>query len=85
MQERHAYVNVMYMPIPQSVESPTQIYPWETMDLHIDSLEQDDNTNFEEIYPHQEVVISEIYQMPDMSYYQASHELQSQPDTGNLV
>ena len=38
------------------------------MDLDIDALEQDINTDFKENSPYQEGVISEIYQRPDKSY-----------------
>ena len=56
---------------PQSkpTEIPTQIIHRKTSDLDIDSLEQKINIDFEENAPHQEGVISGIYQRPDKSYF----------------
>ena len=51
----------------------------------IDLLEQDINTDFDEHSPHQEGVISEIYQRQDKSYFQEPPELQSLVNTGKLV
>ena len=45
----------------------------------------DINTDSEENSPHQEGVISELYQRPDKSHFQEPCELQSQVDTGKLV
>ena len=54
-------------------------------DSDIDSLEEDINIDFEENSPHQEGVISEIYQWLDKSYFQEPLELQGLVDTGKLV
>ena len=43
------------------------------------------NTNFEENSPFQEGVISEMYQMPDKSFFQESQEFKSLINTGRLV
>ena len=70
---------------PKPTEAPTQIIPRKTLDVDIDSLEQDINVDFEENVPHKEGVISEIYQRPDNLYFQEPPELQSQIDTGKLA
>ena len=49
------------------------------------STPNDINIDFEEISPHQEGVISEIYQRPNKSHFQELPELQSQMDTDKLV
>ena len=60
-------------------------FPEETLDLDIDSLEQDINIYFEENSPHQEGVISEIYQRQDKLCFQEPPKLQSQVDISKLV
>ena len=48
-------------------------------------MEQDINMDFEENSPHQEGVISEIYQRSDKSYFQEPPELQNIVNIGKLV
>ena len=48
-------------------------------------LDTDINMDFEENFPHQEGVISEIYQKPDRSYFKEPPELESLITTGKLV
>ena len=40
---------------------------------------------FEENLPHQEGIISEIYQRPDRNYFQELKDLKSLVDTSNIV
>ena len=46
-----AYADPLYRPYPKPAETPLQAFPRKLTDLDIDALEQDINTNFEEI-PH---------------------------------
>ena len=64
-----AYADQVYRPPLKPTEIPTQVIPRKILDSDIDALEQDINTDFEENSPHQEGVISEIYQRPDKSYF----------------
>ena len=73
--ENTAYAGPFYGPPPKPTEIPTQVIPRKIPDSDIDSLEQGINTDFEENSPHQEGVISEIYQRPDKSHFQESSEL----------
>ena len=50
------------------IESPKEIYQRERDTLVFDSLEHDIGIDCEENYPHQEGVISKIYQRPDKPY-----------------
>ena len=68
--EIQAYADPFYRPPPKPTEIPTQVIPRKILDSDIDLLEQDINMDFEENSPHQEGVISEIYQKPDKSYLQ---------------
>ena len=43
------------------------------------------STDFEDNFPFQEGVISEIYQKPDKSYFQESQEFKSLINTGRLI
>ena len=61
------------------------LIPRKKLNLDIDSLEQDVNIDFEDHSPHQEGVISEIYQKQNKSYFQEPPELQSQVDRSKLV
>ena len=70
---------------PKPVEIPIHLIPRKTLDLDIESLEQDVNIDFEENSSHQEGVISEIYQRPGNSYFQELPEMQGIVDTGKLV
>ena len=83
--EKSAYANPIYRPSPKLIEIPTQLIPRKTLDLDINSLEQDVNIDIEKKCPHQEGVTSEIYQRPDKSYFQELPELQSQVHTDKLV
>ena len=49
------------------------------------NLDMDINTDFEENFPYQEDVISEMYQRPNKSNFQEPPELQSLVSTGKLV
>ena len=80
-----AYADPFYRPPPKPTETPTQVIPRKVLDSDIDSLEQDINTDFEKNSPHQEGVISAIYQRPDKSHFQEPPELQSLVNTGKLV
>ena len=60
----------MYRPLLKAIEPLTQIYPAETKDLDIDSLDRDINTEIEENSSHHTPVISEIYQWVDKWHYQ---------------
>ena len=53
-----AYADPFYRPPPKPDEIPTQVIPRKILDTDIDTLEQDINTDFEEISPYQEGVIS---------------------------
>ena len=64
---------------------PMHLIPRNTSNLDVDSLEHDVKINSEINSPHQEGVISEIYQRPYKLYIQESPELQGQVDTGKLV
>ena len=66
-------------------EIPTKVIPRKIPDSDIESLEQDMNTDYEENSPHQEGVISEIYQRPGRSHFQEPPELQNPVNTGKLV
>ena len=83
--EKPASVDRIYRLPLKPTETATQIIPRKTSDLDSDSLEQDINIDFEENSPHQEGVISKIYQRPDKSYFQEPPELQHQVDKGKLV
>ena len=41
--------------------------------------------NFEESSPHQEGIISELYQRPDQTYFQEPKDLESLVNTSNLI
>ena len=41
--------------------------------------------NFEESSPHQEGIISELYQRPDKTYFQEPKDLESLVNTSNLI
>ena len=69
-------------PPPKPTVILKQVIPRKIHDSDIDSLEEDINIGFEENFPYQEGVISEIYQRPDKSYFQEPPELQN---TGKLV
>ena len=77
-----AYADPFYRPPPKLTEIPTQVIPRKIPDSDIDSLEQDIYTHFEENFPRQEGVISEIYLRPDKSYFQEPPELQDLVNTG---
>ena len=51
----------------------------------ISDIDPELNTNFEENSPFQEGVISNMYQRPNMSYFQEPQELKSLINTGRLV
>ena len=59
-----AYADPIYGPPPKPTKIPLQAIPRKLMDSDIDILEQDINTDLEENFPYQEVVISEMYQRP---------------------
>ena len=59
--EKPAYADKIYRPPTQPTETPTQITPGKITDLDIYSLEWGINLYFEENFPHQEGVISEIH------------------------
>ena len=67
--EKPAYADPIYRPPPKSNEIPTQIIHRKISDLDTDSLEQDINIDVEENSPHQQGVISKIYQRLDKSYF----------------
>ena len=48
-----AYPDPIYRPPPKPTEIPLQVFPRKLMDLDIDTLEQDINTDFEENPPYQ--------------------------------
>ena len=64
-----AYADPIYRLLPKAAEPPTQMYPGEEKGLEINSCKQDINIDFEENLSHQEGMISEIYQVPDKSYF----------------
>ena len=43
------------------------------------------DVDFEENSPHQEGIISELYQRPDKTYYQEPKDLESLVNTSNLI
>ena len=83
--EISAYADPFYGPPPKPTEIPTQVIPRKIPDSDIEFLEQDINIDFEENSPHQEGVISEIYQRPNKVYLQEPPELQGLVSTGKLV
>ena len=74
-----------YRPPPKPTEICTHVIPRKIPNSGINSLEQDINTDFEENSPHQEGVISEIYQRPEKLHFQEPPELQNLVNTGKLV
>ena len=64
-----AYADPIYKPLPKPTEIPLQVIPRKLMDLDMDALKQDINTDFKEHSPYQEGVISEMYQRHDKSYF----------------
>ena len=73
--EIQTYADPIYRSPSKLNEIHLQVIPRKIMDLEIDALEQDINSDFEENSPHQEGVISEMYQRPNKSYFQESPEL----------
>ena len=67
--EKPVYADPIYRPPPKPTEIPTHLIPRKTLDLGIDSLEQDNNIDFEEYFPHQESVVSETYQRPGKLFF----------------
>ena len=53
--------------------------------VHIDAIEPDLNTDFEENAPQQDGIIYEVYERPGKEYLQESPELHTQVDGKNLV
>ena len=83
--EKPAYADSFYGSPPKPTEIPIQVIPKKITDADIDLLEQDIYLAFKENSPHQEEVISEIYQRPDKSYFQEPPELLGLVNTGKLV
>ena len=78
-----SYADPIYRPSLKPTKIPLQVIPRKITD--IDILEHDINMDLEENSPHQEGVISEIYQRPDKSHSQEPPELQGLVSTGKPV
>ena len=74
------YLDPVYRPTPKPVKMPIPKIPGSLSDI-----DPELNMDFEDNSPFQECVISEIYQMPDKSYFQEPQELESLINTGRLV
>ena len=74
------YPDPVYRPLPKPVNTATPEIPGSLSDI-----DPELNTDFEEKYPFQEGVISDMYQGPDKSYFQEPQELEGLINTGSLI
>ena len=73
------YPDPVYQPPPKPVKTSVPEIPGNLSDI-----DSELNTDFEDISPFQEGVISESYQRPGKSYFQEPQEWQSLINTGSL-
>ena len=72
------YPDPVYWPTSRTVKVPIPTIPWSFSDTYLEL-----NTDFEENSPFQEDVISETYQIPDISYFQQPEKLESLINRGS--
>ena len=72
----------IYRPPPKPVRTPT---PGSSHSSESKNNDPEINIDFEENFPFQEGIISEIYQRPDKSFFQEPQELAGLINTGNFV
>ena len=75
----------IYRSLSKPTEIPTHVTSRKILESHTDALEQNINMDFEENSPYEESAISETYQRPDKSYFQAPPEFYGLVSTGKLV
>ena len=74
------YPDPVYRPPPKPVKTSVPKIPGSLLDI-----DPELNADFEDNSPFQEVVISEMYQRPDKSYFQEPQQLESLINTGRLI
>ena len=75
------YQESPYRPPPKPVRTPMPGSSQSTESTNIDPI----NIDFEENFPFQEGITSEIYQRPDKIFFQEPQELVNLINTGNLI
>ena len=78
--EQPFYPDPIYRPPPRSPDNLRPTCPKSESDT-----KPKIDIKFEENSPHQEGIISEVYQRPDKSYFQDPKDLQSLKNTCNLI
>ena len=80
-----AYADPIYSPSLKQTDIPLQVIHRKLTDVHIDTLDQDINMDFEQNSPYPEDVKSKTYQRPNKSYFREPTEQQGLVSTSKLV